>query len=396
MSESDITTGKENYPVVNTDSILQKFKAGEIAVKTIDRLAQNLTISSTNLYFEKSLDLVDWKGNQWLQNIAQQGRSCIVVGEDGIGKSTAMIVAEDADDNESGIHYILPSPGDTSEIFKDLWDKLGRPLPEYTQFAVRSDTWKRIYKCNRCQRACEFYSNWPDKDFDIDVGFVIDKCLLIMDQVCEHLEQLNDTIVVRISDLDTDLINLFKQMLQHDLTVVILANHEQVKILKKHEIFRRLPQKRFPRPTPEFFFKLAATLLKNAELDITPISPNALVLITLLSRFNPGKYVSLLSQILDEMRCEQPIMTIDIEFVVRTIAEAWDEETMIIYALSKYQGKHVKVERLCSIISETFGKIINDGSLGRKLKNVYGLTSRRNNGSEIKVPDSIHMLPYGL
>lgn len=389
------TQTQENSPVVTTENLLQRYKVGKLSMENVDSIMQSITATSSNLFWDDSQNLIEWKAVPWFRYIVEKNQSCIVVGEDGIGKSATMNLAEPFDDNEHIYHYVLPCPCDTDELYWSLWHRLDRPLPRITDYAEQASyNWKQCYICKYCKRKCTFTLNPPGDNYKIEVAMAEGHCPLIIDQVHRNIENFSSTIVVKVPDIDNDLLDLLVSLLKNDICLVLLANHDQLTILQKKEILRRLPVKRFPMPNHEFFFTVTASILNASSVDVMPITVGALKLLILISRFNPGMFVKLFIKILEEMRYANIVHTVDENYVIKVIAVDWDEGAMIIYALSKYQGNYVKVRQIRDIIKTTFGIDVKDSRLGRKLANDFGLESRRNNGAEYQVPNSINALIY--
>lgn len=382
--------------MIKAEQAMQQFKVGQLVPEQLECLVRS--ISNLNDNHEKA-PLIEWEAVPRLQNIIKRHRSIILCSDDGAGKTVSLFLAQWLDPEQetlpnptASVHYFYPPPLNSAEVYKEVWYLLNRPLPGHQYIGERSEGWARVYRCTNCQRRCRLLIGWPDtqEDWETEVATASgeDRCPLIIDQVHNNLSKLRGTIVLRLpAEVDSDLVTILDKLLDH-VPLVMLANREQVKILMKRAKFRQLQPRHFPKPPPAFFLELTTSLFRDAGMDTTPITLDALLLLIMVSEENPGKFVNLLSEILEEMLWTgEPLRTVDSEFIVRTIGLTWDEATMVTYAINSYRGKRVAISELSSIIKETFHIEISEETMGKKLKNDFGFKGkRRSDGMWYMIP----------
>jgi len=124
----------------------------------------------------------------------------------------------------------------------------------------------------------------------------------------------------------------------------------------------------------------------DAEMDTIPVSTEAMFLLIMISQQNPGMFVNKLSELLDELLCQDNPTTLDADFVCQTIAYNWDESDMINFALNKYRGQRVAASKLCSFISKTFNIKVKPELVGKELTQKQFKHRRRSDGTYYDIP----------
>ena len=381
---------------------------GKEVLAQVPDLSKNLNFTTGDLYEEIS-DLVDWEGADLLRKLIKRKRSCMVVGEDEAGKSCASYIAEDDTENLRVISY----PDDTYDVYKELWFLLNSVLPGTTSQIAdpkQSGLFRKdhVLRCGHCSRRCiiDPYARvkapivpTPDiHDIRMMISNVTGKCPLIIKEVNDHLAELQGSIfVIRVPDVDNDLIDLFTQLLEIG-TLIILTNPKQAKQLREHNRFRRLPVYRFPKPNADFFLKVLQIRLEDVGMAISPFTAKACLLAALLSQRKPGRYVETLGRALDQFQLDGRKEQIDPTYMLRVVADSMDERSMVLATISNYEGWFGTSE-LSRDIRDTFDTNISPKRLGWLIKELVDgnkLERRRiGDGKQYKVREPIPLLEAG-
>ncbi|MFC2042028.1 hypothetical protein ACFLTV_00790 [Chloroflexota bacterium] len=394
---------RQLVPADNTMYQPDTFVLGEVGVlqpEKTEALMESLGQTATCLY-EDLDELVECDGYDYMRKIMRQHHSCIVTGENGSGKSCATILAEYDLEEEMENLEVIVTHDDVWGIYKEIWHALDRPIPPVDEIVgpslVRRGRRRIIFPCANCQRHCTLYATnfdlRPEKE-DILYSLYVEiegKCPLIRDMAYSQLRKLEGNIfVIRIPDIDDELITLLTQLLAIG-EVIILANPEQAKTLRKYTRFNKLPVRRFPKPPPSFFYELVKKRMESSNLSKIPFTMRALNCAIVLCKHNPGKFIQLLSQTLEESLLDEEPRVVDIESVFYTVAATLDEKTMIEITLMKFNG-WTKVKLIKAAIEEIFDFDIDGKRLGRILSSDMNLEKRSNPDSEYLIP-ATHTLP---
>lgn len=354
----------------------------------IAKLIRSLTETSTDLY--RNGRLQEWLGVDSLRNIIKQGQSCIVVGNERAGKGCAATLCKDGSDDSL---IIMPSPVDTNEIFAQLWYWLDKPIPSIIRpNNISSEIVP--FLCPKCKLECRFKGTilWDEPDRARWVlGDMTGKCLMKRQLVFNNLSKLRGkTVILRIPDLDNDLIILLGKLLE-STTLIILATPEQKKKLDKDYRFRRLLSLLFPRATDDLLSRILASRVADTGMNGSPFSPEVVMLASTLSQRITGNFTQILARILIQAELEGRTQAIDTEYTLRVIAESLDEKAMVLVTLSEFRG-YIRPGELSVIIEERFGVRINPRRIGDLLRSLKYNFHRSNRGNEYLITEPTPLL----
>lgn len=370
---------KDNSCNNHNTSELQCQPVGSKAISLIPNLIKSLSQTTKEL-FEELTDLAEWEGADLLRKLIKENRSCLVVGEDRSGKSCASSIAEDDTEELKVISY----PNDTYDIYKQLWHLVDYVIPKTTQQIKDPQqtnpphSKERILRCGHCSRHCivdpTAKLKGPIVPSPTISGIIkmfqgiTGKCPLIIKQVNDHLSQLQGSIfVIRVPDVDTDLLTLFTQLLEIG-TLVILANPRQAKQLREeHNRFRSLPIYRFPKPKADFFIEVVKIRVEDIGMDTSPFTPKACLSTALLSGKSIGKYVENLARGLDQLQLDGRLEQIDPKYMLKVAADSLDEDSMILNTISNYEG-WFGISKVSKDIKDAFDTDISPKRIGWRLK----------------------------
>ncbi len=351
-----------------TAVLLQSVKTGELEVLKFKDLTKTLTQSIGDLDCGMS-EILETEGFHLLQRVFKRGQSCFVVGPDGIGKSCAVILCRENDDVSDNL-VVMPTCADTWELYTELWHKLGQPM---TRIKRMGNGIFIIDKCSECSRQCVLperdilghYSN-TKADETILVGNTTGKCVIKVRGVTNNIHRLeNKLFLIRIPDVDVALLALLEQLLDI-ATVIIMANPEQVRELRTHNRFRRLPLSRFPKPTPAFFLELYMARLRESRVEVSPLTIEALQLCMVLAKFNPGAYSELLGSVFDDMEFGEITNSVGPEYVLDVLGTTVDLSTILRIVTSRELGR-ISATGVADIIHTNFGVEVDARVVGHEL-----------------------------
>lgn len=344
-----------------------------LVVKQIDDLIKNLTRTTESLYYGGGV-LEHWKGVDFLNKHIGRGKSCLIIGEDRGGKAIATILCEESGQHEKLIS--IPCPNDIDAIYHELWFYgLGSLLPHDNWNITKKYDWEALNStCGECERGCLLkkpkgsFIFWPETERVKSImAEITGKCSLIRYVVLSKLQKLgNNTIVLRIPDVNNDLIKLLGQLLDNT-SVVILCNPEQAQLLLKYNRFKQLPSFIFPEPPPDLFPKILQARMEEVGMEMSPFDHEACNIMAVLSKFNFGGWNTMAARLLNQIELDGKRETVDIGYTLKMLTGSLDKATMALIILSKHKD-WLSAEDLSIEIENTFKVSIPVKSLGWLLK----------------------------
>jgi DNA-binding transcriptional ArsR family regulator len=341
-----------------------------LSAEQISGLIKNLTKTTQELYFDGNLE--HWEGVDLLQKLINRGQSCLVIGEDRGGKACAAALCEDGQHKDV---ILIPCPSDIDGIYYDLWTELGMLLPHDNWNRTKRYNWDTLNStCGECERECPLKKSkgsfflWPEPDkAQYEMGKVTGNCILMRYIVLANLQKLkNDVVMIRIPDVNNDLIKLLIQLLENT-RVIILANPEQNQLLLKYNRFRQLPSWVFPKPPPNLFPKILQSRMKEIGMSISAFDIEACNVMALLSKYNFGGFNTMAARVLNQIELDGKREQVDVGYTLKLLTGSLDKATMAMITLSKHKG-WVSAEDLSIEIENTYRVSIPEKSLGKLLK----------------------------
>ena len=331
----------------------------------IDGLIENLTKTTKDLYYDGKLEY--WEGVDTLNSCINRGKSCLVIGDEKGGKACAAALCEDG--QHKGLINI-PCPTDVDSIYYDLWFALDTLLPYHNWNRTKRYNYDALHStCGICERECLLkMAIWPEPDQAIGImGNITGKCLVMRYVVLANLKKLgNNIIMVRIPDVDKDLLKLLGRLLDNT-SVVILCNPEQNQSLCKYNRFRQLPSFIFPKPPPDLFPRILQSRMEEVGMEMSPVDQEACNIMALLSKFNFGGFNTMAARILNQVQLDGKREPVDAGYTLNLLTGSLDKTTMALIILSKHKD-WLSAEDLSGAIENTFKVSIPVKSLGKLLK----------------------------
>jgi len=350
------------------------------------------------------IEYVETQGSKFIESLIKNHVSALVIGEKGVGKSSALHVAvENLKEDRKVISVIAPRS--LSEIYNELWHKIvgrdskslrGYCFEEVSQFLeitvpVNIFPWFknmcRYTKCRRKER-CRFILTGVEipvmSEVIENIDMITTECPMKRYIIHHTLSGMGIVITNKLKDLGVSfMIDLPDNLVVYNLSsldvllprlqvvgsVVILSTEKQFQLCKQSEILTRLNILSYPLSTK----KECINMIRCRERNDKVLSDEIITKIVDMSCGYPRKLIQL---------CSNEIFGYE---KYEGISQEDKAIKLVIEKLKREGRLWVKVQEIRKDLKNNFMMDISSERLGRKLSNDYLLEKRYNPTAEYKI-----------
>lgn len=294
---------------------------------------------------------------------------------------------------------------DVDSLIRELWEYAEYPAPTFSEVWDKGadgifSKHKNGLICFFCKRECTLFSlklqtyigfpDYDDQDVVSGLGRQGGDCPLIRNKTMAELPTLRMNVALEVPrNPSLEYIKILKKLYKNrdHPQFIILCPPEAEDSL--HQSFPTLVVKRPPATPVSLLLQIYTQRLENAGLTVSPLSPLSLTLLANISRGNPGRFLHLVGQLIDNIDMDGKLETVSDAYVYSRIRDEISDDLaiqIIIGQLKRSSGSWVKAKTFRRMFVQLFNHDISLESVGCLMVEL-GLHKRRNPDAEYFVGD---------